>query len=146
MARRDEGEVTVIETGGSAAGWFILGALVGAGIGLLLAPESGERTRRKISREARRLRREASERLDEFRDEMSDKGRHLKSEVEEWAEGVKEEVREGRRAIERKASSARDDLERRLADARARRRAMAPVDGVADDDIDEYEDEEDGEE
>ena len=133
MRRREEEEVVVIESdSGAGVKWFLLGAIVGAGIGLLFAPESGERTRRKIGKEASRLRREAEDRWDDLREDVVDKGRQLKSSVEGWTEGVKEGVHEGRRVVERKATSTRDDLERRLADARARRRAAVGADGVAD--------------
>lgn len=132
--RRDIDDVTVIETdSGTGVKWFVLGALLGAGLGLLFAPQSGERTRRDLAKRARKIRDEAEERWDDLRDDVEDRGRRVKEGVEEWADGVKEEVREGRRAIERKAASARDDLERRLADARARRRAAVAADGVADD-------------
>jgi len=47
-----------------AAG-LILGALVGAGLALLLAPQSGADTRRDLARRARLLRDEARERYDE---------------------------------------------------------------------------------
>jgi gas vesicle protein len=141
MRRHDEEEVMVIESdSGAGVKWFLIGALVGAGIGMLFAPDSGERTRRKIGKEAKRLRREAEERWEDVREGVVDKGRLLKSDVEEWTEGVKEGVQEGRRMVERKATSARDDLERRLADARARRRAAVGADGVADDADDDGDD------
>jgi gas vesicle protein len=141
MRRHDEEEVMVIESdSGAGVKWFLIGALVGAGIGMLFAPDSGERTRRKIGKEAKRLRREAEERWEDVREGVVDKGRQLKSDVEEWTEGVKEGVQECRRMVERKATSARDDLERRLADARARRRAAVGADGVADDADDDGDD------
>ena len=49
-----------------AAG-LILGALVGAGLALLLAPQSGADTRRGLSRRARRLAEDARDRYDEAR-------------------------------------------------------------------------------
>ncbi len=49
-----------------AAG-MLIGALVGAGIALLLAPSSGEETRRMIARRARRLADDARERYEEAR-------------------------------------------------------------------------------
>jgi len=47
-----------------AAG-LILGALVGAGLALLLAPQSGAETRRDLARRARQLRDETRDRYDE---------------------------------------------------------------------------------
>jgi gas vesicle protein len=52
-----------------AAG-LAIGALVGAGIALLLAPTSGEETRRLIARRARRLAEDARERYDDARHEL----------------------------------------------------------------------------
>lgn len=140
MAPRDDmPDVTVIETdSGATVKWFLIGALLGAGAGILLAPQSGERTRRDLARRAKRLRDEAEDKLEEFGDELETRGRKIKGAVEDWADDVKEEVREGKRAITRTADNARDELERRLADARARRRA-AVTEGVADDDDDEEE-------
>lgn len=54
---------------------LVLGALLGAGAALLLAPERGEVTRGRIQRRMRRLRRDAADRLDEIRD---DAGRQVK--------------------------------------------------------------------
>ncbi len=47
-----------------------IGALVGAGVALLFAPQSGEETRRDVSRKARRLARDARERYDTMRDKV----------------------------------------------------------------------------
>jgi hypothetical protein len=48
---------------------FVVGALVGAGTALLLAPESGSRARRRLGRRLRRLRKGALERVGDLRDE-----------------------------------------------------------------------------
>ena len=47
-----------------------VGAIVGAGVALLLAPRSGAETRFAIGREARRLRRRGRDAWDDFRDEL----------------------------------------------------------------------------
>jgi hypothetical protein len=49
---------------------LIAGALVGAGVALLLAPQSGEETRDRIVRRARRLGTRADEGWDDLRDEL----------------------------------------------------------------------------
>lgn len=133
--RNNDADVTYVEQdSGSTAKWFLFGAMLGAGLGLLFAPQSGERTRRDISRRAMKLRRDAEERFDDVIDEVETRGRKVKAHVEEWVEDIGDGVREGRRTVERTANSARDELERRLADARARRRAAIDV---ADDDEDD---------
>lgn len=55
---------------------LLIGALVGAGIALLVAPSSGEETRRLIARRARRLAADARERYDEARHELRQAREH----------------------------------------------------------------------
>jgi len=122
---REDRDVTVIETGsGSGMRWFLLGAALGAALGVLLAPERGEVTRREIARRGRRLREEAGEAFDELADEVETRGRALRDTVSE----VAGEVREGRRQLTRDVASTRDRVRRRLADARSRARAAAGAD------------------
>ena len=61
---------------------FALGALVGAGIALLFAPASGERTRRRLGNAARRVSREARHTFDEARETVSGLGADVKSAVD----------------------------------------------------------------
>jgi gas vesicle protein len=51
---------------------FALGALVGGGIALLLAPASGARTRQRLGSAARRLGRGARRNFDEVRDSVTE--------------------------------------------------------------------------
>ena len=52
---------------------FLLGAMVGAGIALLAAPEAGTRTRRKIRRVAGELRESAGDQWDDLAEEVKDR-------------------------------------------------------------------------
>ena len=52
---------------------LLLGAVIGAGVALLTAPQSGRRTRRRIQRTAIDLRDNATDRWDELADDV--KGR-----------------------------------------------------------------------
>ena len=53
----------------------VAGALVGAGVALLLAPQSGVETREEIASRARRLRSRADDSWDDLRDELRRLGR-----------------------------------------------------------------------
>ena len=57
---------------------FQLGALVGAGVALLLAPQSGEETRRQLGEKGRQL---------------GEKGRHLADEANSRLQGVREDLK-----------------------------------------------------
>jgi gas vesicle protein len=52
---------------------LLLGAVIGAGVAYLTAPESGKRTRKRLKRAAVGLRDSASDRLDELADEVKGK-------------------------------------------------------------------------
>ena len=60
---------------------FALGAVVGAGLALLLAPASGRRTRQRLATTARRWSESAGHTLDEARDTVTDLGVDAKSAV-----------------------------------------------------------------
>jgi gas vesicle protein len=47
-----------------------IGALVGAGVALLFAPQSGEETRHAVARKAKHLAREARDRYDDVKDKL----------------------------------------------------------------------------
>ncbi|MBK5187665.1 MAG: YtxH domain-containing protein, partial [Gemmatimonadaceae bacterium] len=59
MSRHEEDEderyYLIEEKSGGGIGSFLLGAAIGAGIALLLAPQSGEATRRDLKRKAREM-------------------------------------------------------------------------------------------
>ena len=72
--RDDDAEEAEMEDGERRVGTFVagmaLGALVGAGLALLFAPQSGEETRRYVSRKAKHLAREARDRYDDVREKV----------------------------------------------------------------------------
>jgi len=49
---------------------LLLGALIGAGVALLFAPQSGEETRRLIRKRTRKLAHTAGDKLEDFRDSV----------------------------------------------------------------------------
>ena len=64
-----------------------IGALVGAGVALLFAPQSGEETRRAVSRRAKHLAREARDRYDDVRDKVRRARRERQGEGDAAGEG-----------------------------------------------------------
>jgi len=51
--------------GGSALTGFVIGALVGAGVALLMAPAAGSDTRRRLRQTAQRLKEQAGHKIEE---------------------------------------------------------------------------------
>jgi gas vesicle protein len=125
--QNDDRDVVVIREDESGARWFLLGALLGAGAALLLAPASGEETRRRLSRQARRARARTEDLLDEFGDRVRTGATRVRDDLEDRVEDLRAGVGEFGEAVRGAGSSAREELERRLADARSRRRARVDV-------------------
>jgi len=121
MARDDDREIVYVEREGGSIRPLILGILLGTGLGLLFAPQSGEETRRQLNRRLRRVRALAEEKVSELSEKIGDTARRVREDDddEEDEEDDFEPV---------PVPSVRDDLERRLAEARARRRAAMKVD------------------
>ena len=61
---------------------FALGAAVGAGLALLMAPDSGKNTRKNLASTARRWSRGAGHAIDEARDAVADLGSDAKSAIQ----------------------------------------------------------------
>jgi gas vesicle protein len=120
MRNQDETPTIVIERdSGGGVGAFLLGALVGAGIALLLAPKSGVETQEDIKRQARKLRSAAEERVREAQRQIEERLGEVREGVQTRLDNVKEAVTAGRSA----ASDARTDLEKRLQRSKAAYRA-----------------------
>jgi len=100
----------VIEREGSGLGTFILGALVGAGLALLLAPQSGEETQQEIRDRARRLKGAAEERVKDAQRQLEQRLETARQGIHQRVETVKEAVESGRQA----AKEARAELEEKL--------------------------------
>lgn len=88
-------------TGGAPVMMFLAGAVIGAGVALLLAPASGEETRRRLSNTAKRLREETRTRVGQARETLG----HIK-------EDAMQAVESGRDAFS-KSRSQRSDTQGR---------------------------------
>jgi gas vesicle protein len=151
MARRDQYDddrVVVIERDQRGSiGMLLLGLAIGAGAAMLFAPASGEETRARLQREARRAGRRVREMADDLGTDVADRVertrtrldrgvRSAREAVDSRLHAVGEAVEAGREA----AASAREELERAVAETkrvyaesrRAYRSAMAERDASAD--------------
>ncbi len=128
-------DVVVVRDGGSAVKWFVVGAVLGAGVALLFAPQSGEETRRAIRRRARELRDYAEDTMDDLGDRFEEGRERVKRTIGDKVESAKDSLQEAKTtagdvvdAFRGAGGTARDELERRLASARSRRKAAVASD------------------
>ena len=138
--KRKAPDIIIIEQqSGSGLGWLVFGAAVGAGVALLLAPASGEDTRKELRRRARELQLSAADAIDGIRekfDALTSADDEPDKEAEDPDEDAEDGDEEGNPDEDEAAeasdggdetlSDARAELERRLAAARARRRVREP--------------------
>ncbi|WP_420448754.1 YtxH domain-containing protein [Candidatus Palauibacter sp.] len=130
MSEQDQEPYVIIERRASGAVAFICGALVGAGVALLLAPKSGRETQAELRAGARRLREGTGERLTDLRDtlgEQYDRTREgMGTRVESFRQSVADRQKKAEEAIKAgkdAARQARSDLEARVAESKSAYRA-----------------------
>jgi gas vesicle protein len=121
MRREKEPPVVIVEKSDGGLGPFFWGAVIGAGLALLLAPQSGEETRRQLKNRGRRLWAAAEEKAAEIQDLVAGGLEDAKSRVEDAIDERRQHARDVVDAGKAAVHSARDELERRLSDARAAR-------------------------
>lgn len=80
----------------SSALWFIAGVAVGATLGILFAPDSGEHTRKKIARKAE----EGWDKIGEQGRELADRGRELLDKGRGIADEAAEMFERGRKLVQ----------------------------------------------
>lgn len=134
MAKKNNRGLVVIERGGSGSGvlWLLLGGAIGAGLGLLLAPHSGKKSRELLGERLKSLKASAEETLEELSEEEEDQEELLEDDEASPAGAEAPEQDEDNQAEpepRRSTPTARSELEQRLARARARRhRALVEED------------------
>ncbi|HEY1948173.1 MAG TPA: YtxH domain-containing protein [Bryobacteraceae bacterium] len=87
------------ENGQAAAGlgWFVFGAVVGAGVAILLAPERGVHTRRRLAKQAE----QGSKNILHTSQDIFERGRELFERGREIAQEASEMFERGRIVAER---------------------------------------------
>ena len=122
MRDHDEVPYIVIERdGGGGVGSFVLGALVGAGLALLFAPQSGAETQEELKEQARKLRVVAEDRVREAQQQLEERLEEARDGVQSRYDDVRDAIDAGRTA----ATEARGELEEKLQRSKAAYRAGA---------------------
>lgn len=134
----DDERVVVIEKHSAGIGSFLLGLGLGAATALLLAPQSGEATRRQLTRRAQDAgddaRRRAQDLVDDMSTEVTGRLDRARTAVVDRVDRARDAVDLKRQQVQRAveagrvaAAQARDDLERRIAETKAAYQAGAGV-------------------
>lgn len=113
MADYDDLPYIVVERRSAGVTPFLWGALIGAGVALLLAPKSGKETRRDIRQGVDRLRNTAEDTVRQVQQTLSGTIEDLRDQVTEGIDSARRAMDAGREA----ARKARADLERRVREA-----------------------------
>ena len=139
----DDEPYIVIEKHSGSVGSFLIGIAVGAGIALLMAPQSGVETRQGIRRGARRAGTAARDLADNVGDAVTDRIQYARETVESRIEGARQAVEIKKQQVSRAmdagrmaAQQAREDLERRIAETKAAYHAGGDVARAGDTDDD----------
>jgi gas vesicle protein len=116
----------VVERERAGVGPLFLALALGAGLALLLAPQSGEETRRGISRRARRAQQAAQDFVEDVSETVADKFSEVRTTVEERIEATFEAVDAKKRQVNHAfeagraaARQSRGELEHRIAERKA---------------------------
>ena len=116
----------IVEKRESGVGPILLGIALGAGVALLLAPQSGEETRREIARRARRAQAAAQDFVGDVSGTVADKFQEVRASVEERIEATLDAVDDKKRRVSNAyhagraaARDARGELEQRIAESKA---------------------------
>ena len=116
----------IVERREPGVGSFLMGIALGAGVALLLAPQSGEETRRGLARRARRAQEAAQDFVEDVSGTVADKFQEVRATVEERIEATLGAVDDKKRRVSNAyhagraaAREARGELEQRIAESKA---------------------------
>jgi gas vesicle protein len=116
----------IVEKREAGIGPFLIGLALGAGAALLVAPQTGEETRRGIARRARRAQEAAQDLVEDVSGTVADKFNEVRATVGERIDATLEAVDDKKRRVSNAfhagraaAREARGELEQRIAESKA---------------------------
>jgi gas vesicle protein len=90
---------------------FLLGAMLGAGLVLLLAPKPGDKMRKELGKKGRKWRKEAEKRI---RDSGGEWAGEAEERIQEWTHQIAEAVESGVETIRETVSEELKGFEKKL--------------------------------
>jgi gas vesicle protein len=103
---KDDGGMTMAAQDSGLADFvmaFSLGALFGAGLALILAPQSGEKTRKELEKKSKKWKKQAGKKFDGASETLKETGGEWLEDaeeiVEDWTSEIAEAVEDGIKAI-----------------------------------------------
>jgi gas vesicle protein len=96
----------------AAALMLVAGGIIGAGLALLYAPQSGQRTRRDICRSAKRVKNRADETVEDLKDTISDLVESIGDKTEDLVEKGKDVAGSARKDLIRLIEEGASKLEK----------------------------------
>jgi gas vesicle protein len=103
---KDDGGMTMAADDSGLADFvmaFSLGALFGAGLALVLAPQSGEKTRKELEKKSKKWKKQAGKKFDSASETLKETGGEWLEDaeeiVEDWTSEIAEAVEDGIKAI-----------------------------------------------
>lgn len=94
---------------------LVAGGIIGAGVALLFAPQSGEKTRKDITRYARKARRKAEGVVDDFADTVSEMVETVSDKAEDILEKGKDMAYEAKKELVKVIEQGQEKLEKQRA-------------------------------
>ena len=91
---------------------LVAGGIVGAGLALLFAPQSGARTRKDIVRYSKKARRKAEEVVDEFAESMSDMVETISEKAEDLLDKGRDMSHEAKKELVKVMEAGQERLEK----------------------------------
>lgn len=110
--RDDERYIVIEKDRGISLGSFVLGALLGAGAALLLAPQTGEEAQEELRVRAKKLREEAETRVKEAQKTIEHRIGEARADLEGRVDQVRHAVDAGRDAADDYRGQLEEKLER----------------------------------
>jgi len=91
---------------------LVAGGIIGAGVALLFAPQSGERTRKDITRYAKKVKRKAEGVVDDFSDTVSEMVDTVSEKAEDILEKGKDMAYEAKKELVKVIEDGQEKLEK----------------------------------